>query len=568
MRDVTDILQECFINLQLTEDVTKVNVNEVLTSPLVAAKYIECWEVKPLISVSGMAKRITLYMCFDSSFPYSWPDIYFIDKQYDYLAHIGYDDRKLCLFPDETMTNPQDPEEMIDDSLKIARQLLRENIEGELNDDFKHEILSYWRYTYDKESYIGTGYILSRSTLSEDVQLKARFAKNDLFIFDEADTTAIRILKNCCGEPEGRIYDVLFVSKYIVPDKPPYHITPAKLEKSASSSIDDVKRFIAKHKNTNSYLLFPIPNTTSFGAVRIPPTPTVLSGFRPGKVSPLQYLFTMNKSECLLRYTIHPYDIERISERTSGRVLEKRNYWIGGLGSIGSNLVYYLNSEQNVSFVLADEESLTIDNIGRHMLGFSSIGESKAIELKNYICAIRPEREVFAFQDSIEHILFSKQMASNTPDALFLCTGNTNAERYILEKLKDTIPGYPIFVLWLEPYAIAGHMVYINPKDGISSDFLDGLYPYNLIAESEYNSADNTFTKQESGCANSYTNYGGSDVVLFLSAMYPIIQKLLQEPIKSTCYRWVGNIDIAKEKGIFLSTQDPLRKCELQSFHM
>ena len=142
MRDVTDILQECFINLQLTEDVTKVNVMEVLTSPLVAAKYIECWEVKPLISVSGMAKRITLYMCFDSSFPYSWPDIYFIDKQYDYLAHIGYDDRKLCLFPDETMTNPQDPEEMIDDSLKIARQLLRENIEGELNDDFKHEIIS------------------------------------------------------------------------------------------------------------------------------------------------------------------------------------------------------------------------------------------------------------------------------------------------------------------------------------------------------------------------------------------------------------------------------------------
>ena len=222
MRDVTDILQECFINLQLTEDVTKVNVKEVLTSPLVAAKYIECWEVKPLISAHGVAKRITLYMCFDSSFPYSWPDIYIIDKQYDYLAHIGYDDRKLCLFPDETIAKPQSPEEMIVCSLKTACQLLKENIDGVLNDDFKQEILSYWRYTYDKESYIGTGYILSRSTLSEDVQLKARFAKNDLFIFDEADTTAIRILKNCCGEPEGRIYDVMFVSKYIVPDRPPY----------------------------------------------------------------------------------------------------------------------------------------------------------------------------------------------------------------------------------------------------------------------------------------------------------------------------------------------------------
>jgi hypothetical protein len=568
MRDVTDILQECFLYLQQTEDVTKVNVTQVLPVRQVAAKYIECWEIKPVISAHGVAKRITLYMCFDSSFPYSWPDIYIIEKQYDYLAHIGYDDRKLCLFPDETIANPQSPEEMIVCSLKTACQLLKENIDGVLNDDFKQEILSYWRYTYEKESSIRSGYVLSRSNLSESVPLKACLVNNDLFVFDDTDIVANRILKSSCGGLERITYDVLFVPEYIIPDKPPYHITPAKLEKSASSSIDDVKRFIAKHKNTNSYLLFPIPNTTSFGAVRIPPTPTVLSGFRPGKISPLQYLFTMNKSECLPRYTIHPYDIERISERTSGRVLEKRNYWIGGLGSIGSNLVYYLNSEQNVSFVLADEESLTIDNIGRHMLGFSSIGESKAIELKNYICAIRPEREVFAFQDSIEHILFSKQMASNTPDALFLCTGNTNAERYILEKLKDTISGYPIFVLWLEPYAIAGHMVYINPKDGISSNFLDGLYPYNLIAESEYNSEDKTFTKQESGCANSYTNYGGSDVVLFLSAMYPIIQKILQEPIKSTCYRWVGNIDIAKEKGILLSTQDPLRKCEVQSFHM
>ncbi|MBR0065799.1 MAG: ThiF family adenylyltransferase [Paludibacteraceae bacterium] len=398
--------------------------------------------------------------------------------------------------------------------------------------------------------------------------MKARFAKNDLFIFDEADTTAIRILKNCCGEPEGRIYDVLFVSKYIVPDRPPYHITPSKLEKNALSSFDDIKRFIAEHKNTYSYLLFPIPDTTSFGAVRIHPTPTVLNGFRPGKVSPLQYLFTMNKSECLLRYTIHPYDIERISERTSGRVLEKRNYWIGGLGSIGSNLVYYLNSEQNVSFVLADDELVTVDNIGRHFLGFPSIGKSKAEEMKRYICSLRPERVAFAFQESIEQILFSNKMVSNTPDALFLCTGNTNAERYILEKLKDYLPEYPIFILWLEPYAIAGHMVYINPTDGISSDFMAGLYPNNLIAESEYNSEDKTFTKQESGCANSYTNYGGSDVVLFLSAMYPIIQKLLQEPIKSTCYRWVGNIDIAKEKGILLSTQDQLRKCDVQLFHM
>ena len=507
-------------------------------------------------------------MCFEFSFPYSWPDVYFLDEQFDYLTHIGYDDRKLCLFPDEAMVNPQKPMEMIDCTLKCACRLLQENIDGELNDDFKQEILSYWRYTYDKESYIGTGYILSRSTLSENLRLKACLVNKTLFFYDELDVTANRILRNIGKESDGQIYNVMFVPKYTLPDTPPYNITPAKLKKNTSNYFDKIERFICKNKANYTYLLFPIPNTNSFGAVCIPPTPFDLNGFRPGKIPPLFYWFKLNISQNLNRYTMHPYDIDRISERTSGFVSKKRNYWIGGLGSIGSNLIYFLNSEQNVSFVLADNDTLTIDNIGRHLLGFSSIEKGKANELKKYICSLRPEREVDAFNDTIEHILFSEQKNTNTPDALFLCTGNTNTERYILEKLKDNTKEYPIFILWLEPYAIAGHMVYINPEHGISSDFLSELHPYNLIAKSEYDSEDKSFTKRESGCANTYTNYGGSDVVLFLSAMYPIIQQLLQEPTKSTFYRWVGNINIAKEKGILLSTQDQLKKGEIQLFRI
>lgn len=568
MRDVTEIVQECFLRLQLTEEVKKVNAVDVLHLPSLVTGYVECWEIKPIILIHGITKRITLYMCFDSSFPFSWPDVYLTDKQFDYLTHIGYDDRKLCLFSNEEMVNPQKPGEAIEYSLKRACQLLEENIDGRLNQDFKREILSYWRYPYNKESYNGIGYLLSRSTLSENLRLKACFVNKTLFFYDELDVTANRILRNIGKESDGQTYDVMFVPKYALPDTPPYNITPTQLKKNASNYFDKIERFICKNKANYTYLLFPIPNTNSFGAVCIPPTPFDLNGFRPGKIPPLFYWFKLNISQNLNRYTMHPYDIDHISERTSGLVSKKYNYWIGGLGSIGSNLIYFLNSEQNVSFVLADDDTLTIDNIGRHLLGFSSIEKGKADELKKYICGLRPEREVDAFNDTIEHILFSEQRNTNTPDALFLCTGNTNAERYILEKLKDNTNDFPIFILWLEPYAIAGHMVYINPAHGISSDFLSELYPYNLIAKSEYDSEDRSFTKRESGCANTYTNYGGSDVVLFLSAMYPIIQQLLQEPTKSTFYRWVGNINIAKEKGILLSTQDQLKKGEIQLFRI
>ena len=386
---------------------------------------------------------------------------------------------------------------------------------------------------------------------------------------NETDEVALRILHVIYGENLPRTFEVLFVPDFKLPSAPPFSIKPAIIEKCTPQlSLEMIKRFIYKQRNQQSFIIFPINGTTQWGAVSIAETPYFYKGFRPGMLDPIHYWFKINKSYCLPRLTIHPYNVKRISDRTSGQQSEKRKYWIGGLGSIGSNLVYFLNSEQNISFVLADDEKLTIDNIGRHLLGFSSVGKSKVDEIKQYILSKRPEREVYAHNKTIEHVLFSNEGYDSTQSALFLCTGNTNTERYVLEKLKNKKVDFPIFLLWLEPYAIAGHMVYINPKDCISSVFLETLYPYNLVASSEYETDEHVFTKQESGCAASFTYYGGSDVVLFLSAMYPKIQQLIKEPTVSSYYRWVGNIEIAREKGITLSTEEQLCKGSVQSFLM
>lgn len=48
----------------------------------------------------------------------------------------------------------------------------------------------------------------------------------------------------------------------------------------------------------------------------------------------------------------------------------------------------------------------------------------------------------------------------------------------------------PIFVLWLEPYAIAGHLIYVSKTDGYKTfrNCFDakGNYKYNMIATTEY----------------------------------------------------------------------------------
>ena len=140
--------------------------------------------------------------------------------------------------------------------------------------------------------------------------------------------------------------------------------------------------------------------------------------------------------------------------------------------------------------------------------------------------------------------------------ALFLCTGNLMAEYSLIERLEKQSIKIPKFILWFEPYGIAGHMIYLDKNSGLDklkSLFTSDLkYIRNLIKEYEYNDPDK-FLKRDAGCNGSYTNYSGNDVTLFLSSMYPHICNLLDSNEILKCYRWVGNVHLAKEKGISLS---------------
>ena len=118
----------------------------------------------------------------------------------------------------------------------------------------------------------------------------------------------------------------------------------------------------------------------------------------------------------------------------------------------------------------------------------------------------------------------------------------------------------PTFILWLEPFGIAGHLVYINPMQMpknfvLYKDKGSMLYKYNLLAPIEYEINADRFTKKDAGCNGEYALYSGNDVTLMLSAFYPYINKLIQQPEQSKCYRWVGNIKLAQEKGFKLTIE-------------
>ena len=133
------------------------------------------------------------------------------------------------------------------------------------------------------------------------------------------------------------------------------------------------------------------------------------------------------------------------------------------------------------------------------------------------------------------------------------------SEKWLLQKMCEVIIQTPAFILWLEPYGASGIMVYVNPSDkeglnALREQVQDGFMRFNLIDRVEYEEGDK-LTKSDVGCHGQYALYSANDVTLYLSAMFPKIDELLTTPAKSKVFQWIGNIEIAAQKGIRLVSE-------------
>lgn len=522
--------------------------------------YSVCWRILTEVEISHKSTEIELFLGFSEKFPYILPDIYFFDKQYDFFPHIDYESRKLCLFEEDIIIDTTAPLQLTKSCIRQARKLIEYGANNLNIDDFKEEIESYWTFAYDREPHINTRNLvyghpegicfLNIITNADNVKMIAT---------DDATKDITKWFKQCRS-----IEKILYLPSIPIASKPPYNTTFSELMGLVNDEMRDaIIKFVLRYSCLN--ILFPLSGDYLYGGYHFGYINTNLKGFRPGKVSPIKVLETLYKNKKLPRIMAYAYNNTRIEERTSGTIQNSYTFAIFGCGSIGSNLCTFLNSYNKVSLIMVDDDIFSINNIGRHTLGITDVFYSKVDALKRRLLSVKPEMKINAYHYNIYN---TDPMLVAGCDTIFLCTGNLSAERYLIQKLEENDVKRPIFVLWLEPYAIAGHLIYISEVDGIQkfNECFDnkGKYIHNLIASTVYE-IPSLLRKRDAGCNGSYTNYSGNDVMLFLSSMYPIICDLIENKTSSMCYRWVGNTKTAIEKGIILTNED-VRKNEIEKF--
>jgi len=573
MLDVKVALDICLDKLSLEYDIEEVDsIPQLRNLP-----DSRIWRVQIPALILGKAEDIEAYILFPNDFPYSMPYMIIQDERFRYLPHISIQSRKLCLYEDGEVYDAENIEGLIRESISKTRRWVEYYYGRDNSLEYAKEIKNYWNERYEEETSIDDSWILFGDIPVETCEMFGMsYANKNLkngkahvinVVASRDDNEALKYIK--C---QYKVYEVpvLYLVSLKIPDAPPFYMTGQEIINRISDDNDKriLKKILNRYGKVN--VLFSIGLDYALGGVYIHGLKVTKNGFRKGTLTPFKVLTSFeNKNKKFERLYVSIYSSHRIAERTAGEMMDEKHFLIAGLGSIGSNLCYYLNGYNNVTFSLTDRDWLTVDNIGRHLLGFEYINQHKSYAVAHYLQQYRPDRGVEVLSKNLQQL---KVDEINRSSAVFVCTGDVMSEKWLLMKMTEGSITRPAFILWLEPYGISGIMIYVNPEDIESVKRLiekanDCFNEFCLISKEEYVNGEK-LTQRDVGCNGSYALYSANDVTMFLSAMFPIIDKLLEQPTESKCYRWVGNIKIAIEKSIRLVEPSEMSKNTLQRLHI
>lgn len=220
-----------------------------------------------------------------------------------------------------------------------------------------------------------------------------------------------------------------------------------------------------------------------------------------------------------------------------------------GCGSVGSHLVQGLFDIGIQHVLLIDPDTLTFENINRHICGATNVGNKKAVALKNQLCGHYPTSQIHVCNEDVLRFLTLYPEGLNSYDLIISAISNTPVEQRLNElQLKGAITPQ-ILNVWVEPYLAAGHALWIDSVDKININqlFYQGKYKYQVLRDS------NQYSKRELGCSTSFVPYGvlelkkfTSDVLLF------ICQQWEKDTNDSAAFTWLGNLKEQRKNARYL----------------
>lgn len=561
-------LEALFQHLCKTEKCRIVDDGEYEGLKYPFSKEGQVWEITSELTFEDKFLELVLYLDFPPEFPYKLPKLYIernINEPLKYIPHVN-EDCSICIFDDglNTVVQKDNLQDFVEFILHRGKKIIKDGEDRSYKEaEFRKEFKAYWDLEYsdrDKVFLIGLHSISDPTKEIKAVAFQGKsMARYHYYLYtDEEDLKKIEAYAQSigCHIREMAVLEIEFDKA-----EPPFQMT---YEQSLNHIKIDQEKYrtfkqLCKAKSLSEILVVfrnrSVDNMEFYGwnYEELKVLSRKLGGprRRPSNFELLSAL-GLGKSKHVRRLTFDNLSAERLSLRTSGIIEEESGILCTGLGSVGSNLLYFLKNLPINKFGLIDPQKLGAENIKRNLLGFSRVDEFKVDALASFLLDHNPMNEVEKHRAYISSVIQKQPDFINSYDIHIVAVGKTMVEEYILNALESGILTKPTVLLWVEPYLASGQMLLINPADAKAARDLVRNFKYSVVSN-EYTAMDSVYLV-EGSCQSGYFPYSSTYLTQFLAAVFPILKEAVLNGIdKSEVFTWVGNKDFVLSRGLVLS---------------
>ncbi len=413
------------------------------------------------------------------NFPYSQPAMFLVDAPpFPAYPHLN-PDASICVLPANAEWDTSQPLAFFKAQIASAADVLTKGVTGENHDDFREELLSYWR--------VDSGRLRIRSLLRPEPgnRTVGLWRGSDFAIVADDHPTINEWLAHRNGEKTTKKWNIgsaflIWLDQAPLPTEFPDNVEALMDVLERESCLGDFARIIAQHPEAATVIFgFPAEHSTAFIAVDVMPSRSgrrrgtinvrhwLRDGFRDAVPAQIVLARFLNNASVARRFVdrIDPAWIHGRDANPDLDHLQTSTVTLVGCGSLGSEVARLLAQAGVAGFCLIDPETLQASNTARHVLGSAAIGASKAKALARKLEQDFPHIVDVKVSDHRAGWMSVRQQEPRAilgSDLVISTVGSWHVEANLNRWLSET-EGSPAAVYgWAEPHSMAGHAILVR----------------------------------------------------------------------------------------------------------
>ncbi|MBL9170667.1 MAG: ThiF family adenylyltransferase [Verrucomicrobiales bacterium] len=432
--------------------------------------YPRAWEIVLETGIGNVAAELLLLESFPSSLPKirvkPISDFRFV------IPHVE-EDGSLCLTTNAAASQISAPEAAIDHVINYSKTLL----ESPKDTDFEQEFFSYWRRN------AGEGGDVLVLTPDAEIPKQAYYLHDGAQRMIAEDRLKLKEWCKRAGKPETPLHAIKRLKRVDLTDR----LLPRKFPKTLEELLQllepenrTLTESIRSHvtRKTGEFLIpLRIPTSSGFIDAAVSFTANggsgkkeIVRGFRKGTV-PWEVLSLRAPNEttelAVTRRGVQSVNPQHIRTRGgNGTDLSTKRVAVVGCGSLGGYVAHMLARMGVGHLLLIDNDTLSWDNAGRHVLGGLQVGTRKAEALRKLLQMESPHLDIVHLNSDIRKLLSITPSQLEGVDLVVSTMGVWEVEYDLNYWARRTVNPLPVVFAWIEQQGLAGHALLVHPLEG------------------------------------------------------------------------------------------------------